>query len=500
MATPKDIIAFKELWKKIALAAGQYNPNEFPFDLFQTTAPLVDVFTFYVDPVLGNDANRGDDSTAPKQTIASALASIPKTVSQPYTINLAAGTYSERVMIEGFNLLGSGSLTINGTMAAVTPTTGNSTGTVASFTVATSAASVQSYITDSGQTLTAHDLKGKFVKFTSGPVSGTYYPIYDNDATNIYLVGAAGMAASNTYAIMDQGSIVSATATGSSSSEGQCQIRNNTSSNVSTIGGTNICGIFINRVKFQNASAGSTSALSVSTTDLLALTNCSVASISTVAVACVATGCAYVNFSRSYIQGMTGASLRALNVTNCGVASFGNNYIKGSSGASSVGTVSFTNVGSVSLTSSAIEKTDTGGTVLYMTGVRAGQAQSYGLFLYNTSGTGSVGLKMGAVTNSEDTATSNFGASVLTIKGCATGVTITSGSTLYLAKATFDTVATTGLSITYGGRIQIPGTALFLTAPTNEILLDGVQKAFTADLDAATPKVLTSAYLSVISR
>lgn len=80
------------------------------FDYTETFATMTSgPITFYVRPD-GNDANDGKANTAAGafKTINGALARIPKLLSHPVTINVAAGTYAEDVVVAGFrsNTLG----------------------------------------------------------------------------------------------------------------------------------------------------------------------------------------------------------------------------------------------------------------------------------------------------------------------------------------------------------------------------------------------------------
>lgn len=60
-------------------------------------------FTVYVSASTGNDANGSGTETAPFGTIQKAINSIPKNLDgKTCTVSVAAGNYSERVMIEGF--------------------------------------------------------------------------------------------------------------------------------------------------------------------------------------------------------------------------------------------------------------------------------------------------------------------------------------------------------------------------------------------------------------
>lgn len=67
--------------------------------------------TYYVSPT-GSDSNTGTSAVTPFKTIAKAVSLIPQVCNHNYTINVAAGTYNEDVLIVG--ILGSGVVTLTG--------------------------------------------------------------------------------------------------------------------------------------------------------------------------------------------------------------------------------------------------------------------------------------------------------------------------------------------------------------------------------------------------
>ncbi|GAW28164.1 hypothetical protein ULO1_07340, partial [Carboxydocella sp. ULO1] len=81
-----------------------------PADIGAANTTTADM-TLYVDAVNGNDNNPGTQ-TQPLQTIQAAVNKIPAIVKHTVTINIAAGTYSENVIIKG--IFGSGAINILG--------------------------------------------------------------------------------------------------------------------------------------------------------------------------------------------------------------------------------------------------------------------------------------------------------------------------------------------------------------------------------------------------
>ncbi len=171
--------------------------------------------TFYVDP-LGNDANQctatGTDACL---TLKGALGKAPKQLRDLVTINVAAGNYTGAA-ITGFTMDSSvqttnGGLLINGTQATVTPATGAGTGTATSG----SAGSGTTYgtLTDSTQTWTVNDLRGKFIAITGGTGSGQVKVVVSNTIDTITIAGSwTAPTGTSTYAIQSPSSIITVAA------------------------------------------------------------------------------------------------------------------------------------------------------------------------------------------------------------------------------------------------------------------------------------------------
>lgn len=144
-----------------------------------TTADM----TLYVDTATGNDLNTGLVGF-PTKTIQAAVNKVPKDVYHNVTINVAAGTYAENLLID-LNVKDLKAFTIQGSSwTAVTPATGPASGTF------TSNNGINQLVL-AGATWTVDDLKGKMLKITSGAKSGNYYPIASNTATAVDVGGDA---------------------------------------------------------------------------------------------------------------------------------------------------------------------------------------------------------------------------------------------------------------------------------------------------------------------
>jgi len=140
--------------------------------------------TYWVDAVLGNDANAGT-ALAPFKTIGAATALIPHVLSHNFTINIKAGTYVEEIKITTHIQAPGVLLSLIGLdWSLITPATGVQSGTFTSVSTR--------FITMAAAGWTVNDLKGKFVKVTSGAQSGRYFPIASNTVDTLEI------AASNT--------------------------------------------------------------------------------------------------------------------------------------------------------------------------------------------------------------------------------------------------------------------------------------------------------------
>lgn len=148
------------------------------------------VLALFVDPA-GNDANRCTATGASAcKTIQAAYNKVPKRVAHNVTITGTAGSYAG-ALVEGFSFENGATLTLDGgTMVTATVTTGTPTGTASSSALG---ADINNWstLTDTTQSWTTDDLRGKFVEILAGPCIGTIHTIYGNTATTL-TIGWAG--------------------------------------------------------------------------------------------------------------------------------------------------------------------------------------------------------------------------------------------------------------------------------------------------------------------
>jgi hypothetical protein len=182
---------------------------------FEVASATAGDLTLYVDPI-GSDSNPcttfGDGGCL---TIQGALRKVPPIVRDLVTINVAAGNFAG-FYIDGFNFTPRDvatlkGLAIQGTLANVTPTTGSATGTLTSIVQPVLGSPGFTVATDSTQSWTTDNLKGRFFVATGGGGSGSVIPIISNTATTLTLVmGGAfpAFAPGTTYAIQTPATII----------------------------------------------------------------------------------------------------------------------------------------------------------------------------------------------------------------------------------------------------------------------------------------------------
>lgn len=155
---------------------------------YQTYSTL----TYYVDPT-GADTNACTASgTAACATVTGALNKVPLHLNNNVTINVANGTYTDTVVISNFSFRGASTVTlsITGSLTGFTVATGTNTGSITAFSDQPDTGSSLGTLTDSGQSWTVNDLKGRFIEITSGAQSGAVRPIINNTATAVSFAGS----------------------------------------------------------------------------------------------------------------------------------------------------------------------------------------------------------------------------------------------------------------------------------------------------------------------
>jgi hypothetical protein len=437
----------------------------------------------FVDPA-GSNSNTCLASGAANAclTIAGAVAKLPRFLQHSSTITVASGAYTTGFVSSALPtpvVIGQGiGLTIQGAMENSTVATGTATGTCTA--AAAGSSSGPATCTDSGQSWTVDNLKGKFITFSSGTLSGQSFPIVTNSATVITFPSTTS-SGTVAYTIQEPGAVF--TTSGANlplnfSGNGNITLSKMkfvvTAGNGFTFASTALTGI---NVTWQDLSiSASSTALSVFS-GLHAMRRC------------------YVTSSGSH-----GISVIHTNPTWSPTLSVTTSYIRVTTAAFHGVTIeSQSEMAVAPVTSSSIE---------VATGI--GVNLKYGQFGQNASGwitcttTGSgTGIVVGTVVSATAPGTLSshtFNGTSVRITGCGTGLSVASApASAVVGAITLDTV-TTGFSVTKGGIIDFFGATPTFTSVTNELSYDGTFSTFAALVAAGPPALLTNAYGSRIIR
>lgn len=157
---------------------------------YATTAAM----TLYVDPTGSNTNGCTSTGTAACATLTGALAKVPQNVKHDVTINVAAGTYTDQATIGPFTFTSTTTtgptFSIVGTLGLATVATGTNSGSITAFTDQPDTGTTTGLLTDGTQAWTTDNLKGRFLRITSGTNNGAVRPIISNTATTITFIGA----------------------------------------------------------------------------------------------------------------------------------------------------------------------------------------------------------------------------------------------------------------------------------------------------------------------
>ncbi len=204
----------------VALAQNQNTTitrgNFLPRPVYATQSAL----SYFVDASTGNDSNNCTSVSTPCLTIQGAVNRVPKILRHVVTITVAAGTYAGGAYLEdfhfesGFTPSTGAYLQISGTLINATPATGTATGTATAGSAGSFGTTTWGTLTDSGQSWTVNDLRGKLIEITAGTGSGQVRAIDSNTATAITVAGTwTAPVAGSTYAIRDWGTTINAALT-----------------------------------------------------------------------------------------------------------------------------------------------------------------------------------------------------------------------------------------------------------------------------------------------
>ena len=450
---------------------------------YQTYSTL----TLYVDPT-GSDSNPCTASgTSACATLAGAMAKVPSKVRHNVTINVAAGTYSEALNVRGFTIDVGVTFSVTGVMSNVTPATGTGSGTATSGTGGTSASPAS--LTDSSQTWTVDDLRGKFVTFTSGSLNGNSFPIVSNTATTLYTPITTTITAGTTYVIQTQGTVFSSASLAS-------HVESNT-------GGGQLIFSYL-----KVLTGGEFASLYASNSTFTQLLSCAVerSSGSTVAVVAHLGGPLYMQ--RSWIQDTTANVTAALYVPGVSAATAG---VTGGVIFGPPQLLSFTNSAIRATSASALFFDSPWRLTVVTSYLESNATTSYGVLTFTegealSSFTGWIHCLdtadpgITAFGSARNTSALRVGSTTLGITDCSVGVSARRGITITMASsATFSSV-TTAASASSGGIVDFNGITPTFTGVTNELQLDGENFTFSMLTGLTSPQVISNSSGSTILR
>jgi len=416
--------------------------------------------TLYV-ATTGNDSNDGLSTGSALLTLQAAIDKVPKIVLHLVTINVAAGTYAA-VDISAFSIGTNGLIKLLGVTTAPTLTTGTTSGTATSHTVA---GNTLPTMTDSGQSWTVNELRGKFVKIGAA----TARVIVSNTATTLTLVDNFVAPVDTTYVLLD-----------TASSTPSVFVSINTAPQGSTTR-----GLVLDTMRLAT---NSTSVQVLNHRGSVFLTNCSI----------VSTGASAFS--------MINAAQGILGINNCVLDYYGNNSAVSTSvlsdeflmSSSYAVTRTSTNVvfsasasTFLSIFNIVLEKLAATGSEV------ASFYRGYGTFsatILAPSGATYAGLNIGEESKTLPSGDAAIGVDTLRIANCATGVQVKNAGRFIATSATlvYMSGVTTAFNVSTGGTARIGSATLTLNGASPELTIDGANFTI-ANLDAASPQILASA-------
>lgn len=468
---------------------------------YATQAPIA----LFIDPT-GNDSNACTASgIAACLTIQGAYGKLPKLIQDPVSISVAAGTYVDGAVVQGFRCAprtqAAGAwVNLVGTLANATLATGTATGTA----TAGSAGSGVTFgtITDGAQTWTVNNLKNFAAVITSGTGSGQFRVISSNTATAATIVGTWATApdATSVYQIADWASVVTGTVLQAALPDGSAA--------------ATASGLIFNDNDFVKAGNGAVSCVTVTRMKIAPST------VNTFAVAPTSgsvgiresnlTGNAaggglniglnsmtYVTVDASVSRGTTsgggvsGGAANSFFVANRSIFESPTTGSPFNSGAGFITIGSNAGIEVNSLGSGATAAISVSNAALI-------KGQWLNTHVNCTAGGSTVGLNVATGESQTGGGWSGPGISSWAFTNCPTGVQVTGPTQVNLATSCTFTGSTTGVSVLRGGRVFYASNNT-ITAATTDLSVDG-NTLSTADLTAGTTTAATSIYGSAIFR
>lgn len=452
--------------------------------------------TLFIDPDAGVNGRDCADAS-PCQTLNGALARVPRTIRHLVTISAAPGTYpAETVVLEDFNIP-SGFLIVQGSMERVTPTTGTSTGTLTSM----SNTAPLPVFTDSTQSWTVNDLKGRHIRMTSGSAINNIGIVVSNTATSLTLASpvTGTIAISDGYELVRPAVVFTGDQTFSTVELSVLTVRSIRGRSAATSGSVTIGRFGFSQVAIQQNGASN---ISIRFGDVTGPRfECIECSITGLVTALGGSTVNAISFARSTVTGPPSGGTGAFSWSGGAVRSLqGPTFWRSPSG---VGWRISNNV-VISIAQSTNQVIETGQTTtaaFRSTGgsILAGSSgSSTGFVVICPSSSTGVGVWLESYTIATNGISNEFSSPILTIQNCGTGVLVDGPSYFVTTGSVSHTTGSIGVSVTRGGRARLTGLPVF-TGVATELQLDGTSQTL-SNLNAASPQVINTVYGSHISR
>jgi hypothetical protein len=344
-------------------------------------------------------------------------------------------------------------------------------------------------LTNSGETWTVNDFRGKFIVITGGTGSGQQKVIVSNTATALTIAGTwTAPTGTSTYAIQQPGANITAPASlpalpGSASISGPGLLINGMEANLrqSTLA---TAPIDINQLGITPSSGNG---IQLEGAARVHVKLCRITTTGAVSAVLSASGSPAVGIEESsFINAVNGSGVAQGSLSSPVLLNVSNSYLRGGGNGSGFGTTS--NVNRLVITSTQIENY---GFQISLSG-QVGNAASTSIVLDCNSIAASAGI--GSISPAATGGVGSFGLIATTgvINNCPTGVSLIGpGKFVNLAGVWSGSSVTTAISVSLGGQVQLSSTAT-LVGGTTDITVDGTTFTIAA-MRAASPKIVSNA-------
>jgi len=483
--------------KRLIVATTSQEAGEEIANRIDSEPVTLSAITLYCSPT-GSDTNPGT-STQPLRQIAKALSLVPKRIRHLVRINVAAGNYDgfevSSFIVESSSDGTPSGLHILGTFAAPTLAQGITSGTLTAATAAVIATGTWTQWADTLGNWAANALRGMFIEITSGTGVGTVIPILSNtdtvlDVAASSVTGGIGSA----YRILDcasiivnpiqvPGSIPAYAATNQSPTPTPVGINVTGCVGNSRTGQIRIEGL---KVAFTTPTTSHTPLMITGSGPIVNIARCQSVN-ATLLTHIQISGACQVNLSSVVVESL-GAAATCVNVS--GATSNQNAQVTISSSLLRTGNGTVYSGYTLNMSNTQID----GGIGLSFPS--ACSAILSGL-IKATSGTSQAIRARASSNNIGGTMIHLISSGGFWATARSAGVEL-NGPHVVRLDGTFTLSASTAGFILAGGARCIVSAASSVTTTTSEILLDSGAAQTLADMRAASPKLLSNAYFTII--